>query len=113
MYKTVRVMRRALLSRMYQHLQQQYDFNRPHEAFLSGTLTDHELDAILAFKSDQSLNELRNALNRLSDGTYGVCLLCKQRIPQRMLDVDPVLRLCGKCEQKMNHADREYSNTAS
>ena len=110
MHKTAKVMRRVMLSRLYRHLQQQYDFNRSRDAFLDGTLTDHELDAILAFKSDQWLSELRNALNRISDGTYGVCISCKRRIPQRMLDVDPILRLCGECEQEMSHIKRQYSS---
>jgi len=46
------------------------------------------------------LRDIRAALDRLKDGTYGTCLECDQPIPARRLDVVPWARLCLKCQSK-------------
>ncbi|HXG01104.1 MAG TPA: hypothetical protein VNL69_09960 [Bacteroidota bacterium] len=100
MTKSKRVMRRLILSRLYEHLQREYDEMYPREMFESGEIALHDLDALLAFKSDPYLEELRHALDRLESGTYGVCLSCKGPISQDALDRDPTQRICTLCEEK-------------
>lgn len=108
MKKSKRMIRRQILSRMYDFLQDQYAIFYPRETFLSGELSIHDLDALLAFKSDSQLEELRNALDRLEDGSYGICISCKAHISQKMLDRDPVQRICSECEQKFFHVPASY-----
>lgn len=103
MTKSKRVMRKLILSRLYDHLQAQYAPMYPREMFDSGEITLHDVDALLAFKSDAYLEELRHALDRLESGTYGTCLSCKGAISQEVLDRDPTQRLCGMCEEKVVH----------
>jgi len=91
--------RRVILSRLYDHLLEQYFVPWPREPFVAGTVTEHEVDAVLAFKSDVRLDELRTALDRLDHGTYGVCISCKGRIPLESLVLNPAQRLCATCEQ--------------
>ena len=103
MKKSKRLIRRQILSRMYDFLQDQYAIFYSRETFLSGDLPIHDIDALLAFKSDSHLEELRSALDRLEDGSYGICIGCKGQVSQEMLDRDPVQRICGECEQKFFH----------
>ncbi|MER3523507.1 MAG: hypothetical protein C4326_05410 [Ignavibacteria bacterium] len=99
MTKSKRVMRRAILSKLVDHLREHYaEF--PGDEMVQGDLSLHDLDALLAFKSDPELEELRNALVRLEKGTYGICLSCKRSISQEVLDNDPTQRVCSMCEQK-------------
>ncbi len=100
MTKSKRVMRRLILSRLYDHLHDQYADLYPREMFLNGELSLHQLDAILAFKNDPVLEELRSALKRLDQGTFGICLGCKRPISQDVLDKDPTQRICSMCEQQ-------------
>jgi len=103
MKKSKRVMRRAVLASLYDHVQDAYGVDWAREAFVDGQLSLNELDALLAFKSDQRIDELRGALDRLQSGTFGICLACKGRIDQELLDVDPAQRLCMQCEQLYSH----------
>ena len=103
MKKSKRVMRRAVLASLYDHMQDAYGVEWAREAFVDGQLSLNELDALLAFKSDPRIDELRGALDRLQCGTFGMCLACKGRIGQELLDADPAQRLCVPCEQLYSH----------
>jgi RNA polymerase-binding transcription factor DksA len=51
----------------------------------------------LDFKADTRLLELRDAMQRMEEGTYGICLLCKAEIPQYILEDSPTTLLCESC----------------
>ena len=97
-------LRRVILSRLYDHLEQEYSVSWPREPFVSGRMTKHEVDAALAFRSDPCLDELRTALDRLDRGTYGVCIACKRRIPLESLMANPAQRVCPGCEEAFMQA---------
>jgi RNA polymerase-binding transcription factor DksA len=96
-------MRRVILSNLFDHLQEHYTTGWSKEMFVDGQLSIHQIDAAIAFKSDQRLVELRNALDRLEGGTYGVCISCKGAISQAILDSDPAQRVCAACEEEISH----------
>ena len=96
-------MRRIILGKLYELLLEQYSVSVSRESFLDGEFTHHELDAMLAFKSDAQIDELHRALDRLEDGTLDVCISCKGRISQEALDLDPSRRFCGNCEKELSH----------
>jgi len=98
MVKSKRAMRRAILSRLFEHLVDTYGIDVSRETFLSGSFGMHQIDALLAFKSDPLIDELRSALGRLEEGTYGICMTCKKPLLQQLLNEDPARRLCGECE---------------
>ena len=99
-------MRYTILRKLYSHLEEHYALNIPQSAFREGGLTLHQLDALLAFKSDPHLDDLRAALNRLEEGTFGVCLSCKIQIDEELMDADPTRRMCEPCERVYSHAAR-------
>jgi RNA polymerase-binding transcription factor DksA len=103
MNKSKRLMRHRILSRLYEHLRECYDFDWTEDAFVNGTLSLGQLDAVLAFKSDPQLDELRRALERLESGAFGTCISCKGSIGSDLLDVDPTQRLCARCEEQFSH----------
>jgi RNA polymerase-binding transcription factor DksA len=104
-----RVMRRIILSTLYDHLRDQYAVPYSRDIIVDGELSYHEIDALLAFKSDPRLEELRNALDRLEEGTYGICIGCKSSISQALLNRDPAQRLCSSCEQRLvSHVAHQY-----
>lgn len=97
--KQKRTMRNMVLSRLFEHLHENYGLDWSREVFVDGHLSSHQIDAALAFKSDSHLDGLSSALHRLDEGTYGVCIHCKSPISQETLDADPTQRLCPSCEQ--------------
>jgi hypothetical protein len=103
MAKSKRAIRRVILCRLFERLEGEYAFAWPRKAFVDGNLSAHVIDGILAFKSDPQLEELRRALERLEDDTYGICISCKGQISQHLLDSDPARRVCFACEKEFRH----------
>jgi len=102
MQRSERAMRLVIISHLFEHLRKAYQLEWPRKAFKNGRISDGELDALLAFKTDPRLDSLRGALIRLKERTFGLCLSCKREIMQRLLDLDPGRRLCSRCEHQLN-----------
>ena len=94
--------RRVILSNLFEYLKLNYDFERPPDAFQSGQISDREIDIVLSYKSDHRLGELREALARVENGTYGYCLGCKRPLGAADLEKDPAKRVCSACEESFN-----------
>lgn len=96
-------LRRVILSRLYEHLQREYGVPVSREEFVEGTWSPSRIDGLLAFKSDYWIEELRTALDRLDEGTYGTCIGCHGTIAPRTLQQDPSRRVCDACERRFSH----------
>ena len=104
MIKSKRVVRRAILYKLYEHLQETYGIDWTPDMFISGTLSLAQIDALLAFKHDGMIDELWSALKRLDAGEYGVCIRCKKAVNDDLLEKDPTRRICAECEVEFSHA---------
>jgi RNA polymerase-binding transcription factor DksA len=51
----------------------------------------------LVQQAEQHLAEIEAALERLADGTYGVCTVCGRPIPAGRLEVRPTATTCVGC----------------
>lgn len=54
----------------------------------------------LDFKNDDRLVQLRGVLEKMDEGRYGVCILCKGKIPEdelRYSVISPVCKACSGC----------------
>src|SRR5581483_11386189 len=54
------------------------------------------------------LRNVRNALARIADGSYGVCMHCEEDIKIKRLDAVPWTKYCIKCQEA---ADRHEFET--
>src|SRR5579864_5974135 len=46
------------------------------------------------------LREVRAALDRIADGSYGACLHCEEEISQKRLNAVPWATLCISCQEQ-------------
>lgn len=65
-----------------------------------------ERETALRVTSNESelLHEIECALERIKDGTYGICEGCGKEgkpIPKKRLEVFPAARYCVKCQEKL------------
>ena len=114
MQKASQARRRQILCALVEHLEEFYNLELPPEASFRDSLTVHQVDALVAFKSDEHLDSLCRALERLDEGKFGVCLGCKGEIEDHLLFQDPGRQLCDACEQKFRvaqHADQPWIPT--
>jgi len=110
--KSSRHMRQVILGRLYTHLKESYSISLSEEFLTQDQVSLHQIDAMLAFKSDPQLDELRAALERLEDGSYGFCLGCKEKIDDELMDADPTLRFCERCESVYSHVVLKYEGSS-
>ena len=69
-----------------------------YEAYLAGKFDRIEADL---------LNQIDEAVGRIDDGTYGICMECEKRIEERRLEAVPWARRCFVCEVVKNCRDLE------
>ena len=55
----------------------------------------------IATGESQRLREVADALQRIGNGTFGVCEGCEEVIPRKRLEVFPAARYCIKCKSKL------------
>jgi len=62
-------------------------------------------------RESQLLRNVRGALTRIADGSYGVCMHCEEDIKTKRLDAVPWTRYCIRCQEA---ADRhEFESDAN
>ncbi len=54
-------------------------------------------------RESKLLKEVEAALNRVQEGTFGVCLRCEEEIPEKRLKALPWAAYCVPCQE---HVDR-------
>jgi DnaK suppressor protein len=70
-----------------------------HLAEMATITYDRELDYTLGENSEQLLQLIDEALQRINDGTYGTCQRCAQPIAEARLEAIPYARLCIDCKR--------------
>jgi RNA polymerase-binding protein DksA len=61
---------------------------------------DREIDYSLEENSEQVLRAIDAALQRIEDGTYGICETCGQPISEERLEAIPYATQCIDCRRK-------------
>ena len=67
-------------------------------AFDSGS---EEISTQLAELEARELNQIDRALTRLTQGKYGICEVCQEKIPVARLNALPYSTTCIKCKREM------------
>src|SRR5215212_5835820 len=57
-----------------------------------------EVNRLLTLAAESALSEIDSALQRLEEGSYGICEGCAEPIPWERLEVLPMSRLCTPCQ---------------
>ena len=73
-----------------------------HPADSATELYENEKDLALNEQAARRMQDIRNALERMENGTYGICSVCRQPIPIERLRALPTAERCA------NHADDRY-----
>lgn len=113
-YKRILLEKRVRLTGDVEQLEKQTLGNTQREQ--SGDLSDYsyhmadvgsdaaERETMLGLASSQQklVEKIDRALERIEQGTYGVCELCSSMIPDERLNALPEASACMKCMKKFN-----------
>lgn len=87
--------RSVVISRMESLARDSQDFELESDGVPpSGFEREQAISAVL----DTRLADIDNALEKVEDGTYGVCASCAQPIPPRRLEALPFATHCVSCQ---------------
>src|SRR5438094_6021768 len=75
-----------------------------HMADLGTDNFEQEFTLSLIQNEEQVLEEIREALNRINQGTYGKCEECGSPIPKARLQALPYTRHCVDCARKVQQS---------
>ena len=73
---------------------------------------DREINFILSDRERVKLKQIDDALERLDDGTYGVCESCGLEIAEERLEAMPFSRLCRDCQQDQEREAKSQRRSA-
>ncbi|MFH1921882.1 MAG: TraR/DksA C4-type zinc finger protein [Planctomycetota bacterium] len=72
-----------------------------HMADIGTDNFEREFTLSLMESKDQTLDQIEEALERMEDGTYGVCEKCESKIPKARLNAIPYTILCVQCASRL------------
>jgi len=86
----------------------QQDLNSPtelsnydnHPAEIASELFQVEMNTALKVHEENILVQIKSALGRIGDGSYGYCVRCSAEIPKERLEALPYAEMCIKCEKE-------------
>ena len=67
----------------------------------AGDERDRELSLLLTGRDKEKLHAIDEALEKLADGTYGICEECGEKIGAGRLRVMPLAKSCVNCQQNL------------
>ena len=81
------------------------DLARPFDIGDEGDRADteraHEVSILLSVRDKEKLHAVEEALERIREGTYGVCEECGDKIDRGRLKAMPLAKSCVNCQSQM------------
>ncbi len=63
-------------------------------------------------RDSNMLRQIRRALARINDGSYGICLHCDEDISPKRVNAVPWAAYCIKCQEQVDRHEIEVEDTA-
>lgn len=80
-----------------------------HNAEMGTDSYDQDRMLRMAEDGEIELQEIDAAIQRIRDGSYGLCECCGKKIPQARLRALPYARLCLKCREEHERSLPQYT----
>ena len=76
------------------------------EVDVASDVVDGRLLESLGAQDSNRLQMINNELDRIKQGTYGRCLVCKEEIPEERLEAIPYAFMCINCQSRNERQNR-------
>ncbi len=63
-------------------------------------------------RDSNMLRQIKRALARIADGSYGICLHCEEEISPKRVNAVPWAAFCIKCQEQVDRHEIEVDDTA-
>ena len=70
---------------------------------------NREIGVLALDRHSRMAREVDDALARIRDGSYGICLRCEEAIKPRRLEAVPWARYCVHCQEMLEQEQNEHT----
>ena len=112
-YERLMQAREAVMGQMQSHAESALNCSEAEKRGVTTHMADvcsdnsrHEMELRLMSEEGNVLELIENALQRLVDGTYGICQDCGERISEARLEARPYAVYCIKCKSAREKNNR-------
>jgi DnaK suppressor protein len=74
---------------------------------------DRDLAVQLLDRESALVRSLRAAIDRVNDGSYGICMECEEEIAPKRLKAIPWVELCIQCQEKADGLGSQQEHTTA
>ena len=82
----------------------------PDEVDLASSESDQSMNLRLRDRERVLLRKIDKALEKIEDGTYGVCESCDEDIGIKRLEARPVTDLCIRCKEEQEKMEKTFAD---
>jgi DnaK suppressor protein len=68
--------------------------------------SDRSFELRIRDRERKLINKIKEALDRIDDGTFGVCEMCEEEISEARLKARPVTTLCIDCKMEQEKKEK-------
>ncbi|MBU0673791.1 MAG: RNA polymerase-binding protein DksA [Proteobacteria bacterium] len=83
--------------------------NYPDPTDRASAESDRSFELRIRDRERKLLNKIKEAIERIDNGTYGVCDDCGDDIAHERLDARPVTTYCIDCKTRQEHEEKNRS----
>jgi len=83
-----------------------FNENMPDPADRATLESDRNFELRIRDRERKLIGKIKEALERIEDGTYGICESCEEYISDERLKARPVTTLCIECKTKQEDEER-------
>ena len=112
-YERLMQAREAVMGQMQSHAESALNCSEAEKRGVTTHMADvcsdnsrHEMELRLMSEEGNVIELIENALQRLVDGTYGICQDCGERISEARLEARPYAVYCIKCKSAREKNNR-------
>jgi len=80
--------------------------NMPDPADRASLESDRNFTLRIRDRERKLINKIKDALERIENGTYGICESCEEEISEERLKARPVTTLCIDCKKKQEDEEK-------
>lgn len=99
-------MQEQLTQRIFQTEESMYAMDADRDIERTDRVQEEAAEVALTALDEQGrreIEEIRAALGRIDEGTYGVCAACGEDISPARLSAMPMARRCVPCQERLEH----------
>lgn len=82
----------------------------PDEVDLASSESDQSMSIRLRGRERILIRKIEKALQKIDEGTYGICENCGDEITVRRLEARPVTDLCIRCKEEQERVERSFAD---